>query len=430
MASAEARARWLRNANHCFIDEDYKGVSRTHSSPSSSSKSDYEGSPSNLLPDTKWWLHRQTTSGDHYVCSLGHVDILETEVGVSRAESVNRTATQIYGARTYAKSTAGSLWDSSWEALSACMENEGIPIEELEAVISDTFQKKPMNDDMGDFGLADEKPSKLSSELESHWIGVEKTEPWWRTSDIDELASFVSHKSLEHFENCDLPGPQKKHSQSFDHDKGLASLGQKAEKEISNFADSMLKTPSSVSMDKEQSALGAVECSPHVSDMSSSGSNGCSTTKTSEVEKLHAPNNSLSKAQLLEALCHSQTRAREAEKAAQQAYDEKEHIIQLFFRQASQLFAYKQWLQILQLESLCLQLRYNKNQPIYTRFPDFLPWVATKGSQPRKGQRKAPNRKSGPTRYGNCAAAFIMGLSLAGAGLLLGWTMGWLFPAR
>ncbi|KAK7292822.1 hypothetical protein RJT34_15676 [Clitoria ternatea] len=50
----------------------------------------------------------------------------------------------------------------------------------------------------------------------------------------------------------------------------------------------------------------------------------------------------LSKAQLTEALCHSQTRAREAEEVAKQAYAEKEHIIGLFFIQASQLFAYKQ----------------------------------------------------------------------------------------
>lgn len=69
------------------------------------------------------------------------------------------------------------------------------------------------------------------------------------------------------------------------------------------------------------------------------------------------------KAKLLEALCHSQTRARVAENAAKQAYTEKEHILKLFFRQASQLFAYKQWFKILQLENLLLQTEDDLSPP-------------------------------------------------------------------
>ncbi|KAI3720577.1 hypothetical protein L2E82_31566 [Cichorium intybus] len=56
------------------------------------------------------------------------------------------------------------------------------------------------------------------------------------------------------------------------------------------------------------------------------------------------PNCQLSKAELLEALCRSQRRAREAEKAADEACNEKEHVITLFLKQASQIFAYKQCL--------------------------------------------------------------------------------------
>lgn len=134
---------------------------------------------------------------------------------------------------------------------------------------------------------------------------------------------------------------------------------------------------------------------------------------------LDEPDDERSKAQLLEALCHSQTRARKAEKAAQQAYTEKEHIISLFFKQASQLFAYKQWLQLLQIENFCLQLN-NK---------DCLPWSPYKGRPMKKGQRRA-GKRSGRPRYeiSKGAVAFALGLGLAGAGLLLGWTMGWLFP--
>lgn len=126
---------------------------------------------------------------------------------------------------------------------------------------------------------------------------------------------------------------------------------------------------------------------------------------------------------LLKALCHSQTRAREAEKAAQEAYNEKEHLLSLFFRQASQLFAYKQWLHVLQLENLCLQLRNNKKN----LFPVALPYRW--GKQHRKSHRKGKaGRGSGHGGIRKCVAAFAVGLALAGAGLLLGWTMGGCMP--
>lgn len=149
-----------------------------------------------------------------------------------------------------------------------------------------------------------------------------------------------------------------------------------------------------------------------------------------EAEKLQKLDSDLTKAQLLEALCHSQTRAREAEKAAQQANDEKEHIIKHFFRQASHLFAYRQWLQILQIETLCLQLKNNKDEPTFAYFPAMSPFPI-KCRQLRKGRRKATKRKVEPPNYkiSRGVVAFALGLSLAGAGLLLGWTMGWLFPA-
>lgn len=135
-----------------------------------------------------------------------------------------------------------------------------------------------------------------------------------------------------------------------------------------------------------------------------------------------------SKAQLMEALCHSQTRAREAEEAAKKAYAEKEHIVTLIFKQASQLFAYKQWLQLLQLETL-----KNKDQPISTLFPVALPWMSHDGRISRKRKQKISNAKQERQVNAKCdittyAVAFALGLSLVGAGLLLGWTMGWMLP--
>ncbi|KAI3815694.1 hypothetical protein L1987_15373 [Smallanthus sonchifolius] len=77
----------------------------------------------------------------------------------------------------------------------------------------------------------------------------------------------------------------------------------------------------------------------------------------------------LSKAELLEALCHSQTRAREAEK-----------------------------------------LRSRRYQLVYTHFPDFVPTKDTK-----RAARGSPRLKWGWS---------ILGSTLAGAGFLLGWTLG------
>lgn len=134
-----------------------------------------------------------------------------------------------------------------------------------------------------------------------------------------------------------------------------------------------------------------------------------------------------SKSQLVEALCHSQTRAREAEKAAQQAISEKEHVVTLFVRQASQLFAYKMWLQLLQIENFYLQLR-NKSYPLYTAFPSLVPWVPCKGRMVKRRRFRPGKKKQRSSRYGisKCTVALALGLGLAG-GLLFGWTMGWLF---
>lgn len=139
-----------------------------------------------------------------------------------------------------------------------------------------------------------------------------------------------------------------------------------------------------------------------------------------------------SKAQLLEALRHSQTRAREAEKAAEQAHREKEHIVSLFLRQASQLFAYKQWFHMLQLENLYSQIK-NKDRPLSNLFSVTIPWTPYKPKKQRKSWQKASKGRRGRRslpRYdiSKYAVAFALGLSLVGAGLLLGWTIGWMLP--
>lgn len=124
----------------------------------------------------------------------------------------------------------------------------------------------------------------------------------------------------------------------------------------------------------------------------------------------------------MEALCHSQTRAREAEEAAKQAYAEKEDVVKIIFKQASQLFAYKQWLRLLQLENLHIQIN-NKDLA--------LPRMTCEERKPRKRKLEFPKTKrERPTNdhIATYAVAFALGLSLVGAGLLLGWTVGWMLP--
>ncbi|KVI10219.1 uncharacterized protein LOC112515078 [Cynara cardunculus var. scolymus] len=394
MASAEAKSRWFPFANHCIVDEDYGRASRFPSFIPSSSKSVSEvclgdGVPSNDPPaNTKWWFNQK--------------------------HKVNTC----------------SFWNPQWETFATSVQNdENVRILELEAVIGDVLQKKPTLPEKWmefdhDKHIVSDEPSKLLSELESQWIGIKKNEPWWRTTDLDDLASFVSQKSLEHFDNCDLPLPQTNKTKRLVCEKGLASLGQELEKEKSSFTDFMPGSPTSMCTDETQYTSGVIGCSSCGLDRP------CSTRQSDETENLETPNSDLSKTQLLEALCHSQRRAREAERAAQAACNEKEHVIALFLRQASQIFAYKQWLHILQLEALCLQLRHSKYQPFYTRFPDVAPWFPTKVKLP-KSDRKATERKLGSERckMHESVGNFLWGLALVGAGVLLGWTLGWLFPA-
>lgn len=146
-----------------------------------------------------------------------------------------------------------------------------------------------------------------------------------------------------------------------------------------------------------------------------------------------------SKAELLEALCHCQTRAREAERLASRAYAEKEHILKLFFQQVSHLFAYKQWFQLLRLENLHFQNKVNddngnhNDQPSSILFGVDTPSVdqnAGKLSKMKKNpsRRKCFKKQSTVDRISKFVLAFAIGFGLIGAGLLLGWTIDSILP--
>uniref|UniRef100_A0A0A9CNI0 Uncharacterized protein n=1 Tax=Arundo donax TaxID=35708 RepID=A0A0A9CNI0_ARUDO len=134
--------------------------------------------------------------------------------------------------------------------------------------------------------------------------------------------------------------------------------------------------------------------------------------------------------QILEALRHSQTHAREAEMAAKKAHNEKDDAINLLLRQASHLFACNQWLKILQLENIGLQLKHREDQ-IANMIPE-LPWLTLKEKRRPGQEQKDWTRRKGrrPKKGGGFfdAILFAVGLGLAGAGFVLGWTLGWLLP--
>ncbi|KAJ0235661.1 hypothetical protein HA466_0264550 [Hirschfeldia incana] len=218
------------------------------------------------------------------------------------------------------------------------------------------------------------------------------TTPWWRsTTDQDELALFVSTRSVDHhhIQNCDLPPPQKLHKSIH-----CTTSGERG------FQTAVIKSPWKQGAWSDRF------------DRSSSHSSSNSTSPKSSPKS-----DDLSKAQLLEALRHSQTRAREAEKAAKEAYDEKDRLITVLMRQASHILAYKQWIKLLEMESLYLQMKRDEEEQ-----------GQVEGMNLKKRKQRGKKKSKRMGEIGRYMMAFALGFSLVGAGLLLGWTVGWLFP--
>ncbi|KAA8520764.1 hypothetical protein F0562_014964 [Nyssa sinensis] len=417
MAAAEARAAWQRTANRCFVQEDAKRAPKLACCPSASSLSkqvdagpasatDGQDNPtigfmslnrksscSNLSPDSRWWLQLQPNYGFQRGLTNEQLSTLEAEMETFRAGVVSSTSkfsgnnpqNEVDDIHVDDNMNIEPSFDTQSETTPTCTKKDPVVRrQELRTRYSKNALEPLEVCDMGkSFELMESDPvgssvskqlNELCFDLESPWIGAEKTEPWWRTADRDELASLVAQRSLDLIENCDLPLPQNTHVKRdpythfgcFDCDEILpSSVDRKTQ--TGGLSKPTAHTRGTFASGSACGAeLATVEGhSLYGSDMrirnsDSTTHKGMSETKTSESDT--------SKAQLLEALCHSQTRAREAEKAAKQAYAEKEHIVKLFFRQASHLFAYKQWFQLLQLENLYFQIKKN-DQPVSSLHP-------------------------------------------------------------
>ncbi|KAJ7951326.1 Transmembrane protein [Quillaja saponaria] len=448
MAAAEARAVWQRTANRCFVQEDAKRAPKLACCQSSSTTSKLvdsepasavDGSDhaavgfmpfnrntsfSNLPPDTRWWLQLQPGYGHQKGLTYEQLKVIEDET--LRARNENKTSSNLHPQE--GDSTDIDIYkyqDSSPYVHYSKTAQEFPELMGLKGKY-ETVEMDPVGI------LVPKQPNEVCIDPDSPWLGNGKTEPWWRTTDRDELASLVVQKSLNHIENCDLPPPQKYVRRypyaNISNDKMIMSSFKCTAKPdgFSNITTHAEGIPDSGIVDKKHGASANGRHLHYVSNKSSS----YNTTHEDVMQMQQVSDRDPGKAKLMEALRHSQTRAREAEEAAKQAYAEKEHILKLFFRQASQLFAYKQWLQLLQLETLYSQIK-NNDQPVSTLFPMALPWMSQKFRKPRKkwhskGRRgKRGRAKNGITTY---AVAFALGLSLVGAGLLLGWTVGWMLP--
>ncbi|XP_065860159.1 uncharacterized protein [Euphorbia lathyris] len=440
MAVAEARAVWQRTANRCFVQEDAKRAPKLACCQSSSSSSkQVDGGPvngadmpddpavgfmprhrnpsySNLPPDTRWWLQLQPSYGYQKGLTKEQLNVLEAEMENLRAEIINSPS--IVG---------GAHNDGIGCTLLAGDKNVRSPVTADHRINTDCMKE--------DTGVIKQQAEVLYDDTRENlklmdmeaieclpWLASEKNVPWWRTTDRDDLASLVAQKSLDYVENCDLPPPQKMHVKRY-------SGGHPGSFDYDDVFSSIVQHGGSSPERAHRSRMASVE------EILQSGSDQPFSSGTTHENTCcigQVPDGDTSKAQLLEALRHSQTRAREAEKVAKQACEEKEHIVKLFLRQASQLFAYKQWCHLLQLETLYYQVK-NGEQPMSNLFPVALPWMPPKGKKFRKNTQKSTrSKRDRPGQPCNdiskYAVAFALGLSLVGAGLLLGWTVGWMLP--
>lgn len=449
MAAAEARAAWQRAANRCLVQEDRKRAPKLACCPSSAEHGTNNGNcrnaedrpisnfmplswnpmNSNLPPDVRWWVQLQPNFGiqkdlaSERICCLGR-DIDEKNVEDSAPKPKHEGTLFCEAVDTKTKKS-GDIFGPP---------EKGLELEDLTTVgcysqaskCRETASNCLYKDiEFPDFECIDpeplKNPEKADFDMDVPWKEGEKTQPWWQTADENELALLVAERATQHIENCDLPRPTKT--------VPVHGTEPYTRKHIGDYGG-----PSSPAGRLSHPLPGQcenVKCSySTASTYTLSVSQDFSSSSTTGSESKQTLQNATERDKILEALRHSQTRAREAEMAAKKAHNEKDDVIKLLFRQASHLFACNQWLKIMQLENIVLQLKHKEHQ-IASIIPE-LPWMTLK-EKPTQGQeqkdwtrRKGRRQKKGGSFFD--AILFAVGLGLAGAGFLLGWTLGWLLP--
>ncbi|KAK3133172.1 hypothetical protein QOZ80_6AG0533320 [Eleusine coracana subsp. coracana] len=467
MAAAEARAAWQRAANRCLVQEDAKRAPKLACCPPSVQPHDSScGNPvnpqdlhvpnfmtvnwnlmsSNLPADTQWWLQLQPDFGCQMAVAREHLNCMGVKAGEKKMEGLAAPESKLEDieAKKYV-----DPFEPPWIVSTAfTKQTSETGVEQLKnptgyapmSLKCRGITKNCIHEDREfmDFKAFDPlfpmKPQKEYCEMHAPWEESNKSQPWWQVADVDGLASLVAERAMQNIVNNDLPKPKQTvqvHGAKLNHprenndyEQSFPSIGKVPEPVhdimVCSYSVSSTQTNSSDGGNWQQHRQNNV---PGVEQGSYSSTDSTSGSKPTY-------RNPSERANLLDALRHSQTRAREAEIAAKKAYDEKDHVIKLLFRQASHLFACKQWLKMLQLENICLQLKL-KEQQIATMFPE-LPWMMAKEKAAPGQDRKEGTRKRGrkPNRRGGLrnAVVFVVGVGIVGAGLLLGWTLGWLLP--
>lgn len=247
MAIAEARAAWQRTANRCLVQEDAKRAPKLACCPSSSSSSikqvdvgstnadekqdipdvgflpySHNSLYSNISPDSRWWLYLQPNHSYTREFVKEQLDSKVSEMDTFESGLISASkppSSEDVGAFFYESVEAESFVDSHFRIPTNCVKNDdGVGKKLLTPIYKqdprDSFKVEDARnlyelEQTGDAGCAVSKnTNELFLKCESSWIGVERTEPWWRTSDRDELALLVAQRSFGLLENCDLPQPQ------------------------------------------------------------------------------------------------------------------------------------------------------------------------------------------------------------------------------
>uniref|UniRef100_A0ACD5Y2P5 Uncharacterized protein n=1 Tax=Avena sativa TaxID=4498 RepID=A0ACD5Y2P5_AVESA len=465
MAAAEARAAWQRAANRCLFQEDAKRAPKLACCPPSMQQHETNsGNPAspqdchipNFMhlnwnpmnsnqPIDAWFLQLQPNFGCHKVLAGEHLNYMGGEVLAKKEESFSPVST-LEGIDAKKNEYP---FEAPWMVSTAFMKQTSETVSEELKTLSGCSQvslkcrgntNNLLHEDK-EFKSFDplfpKKQQKARYEMDAPWEEDRKSQPWWQVADEDGLASLVAERAMQHIENNDLPKPTqivRVHGEKLDSHENKDGRGNSSSSDResqSELYDTMRCSYSISSTNVTNSFDGGSWKQPQKNDVDGGAQDSYSTDgHTPSSKPTYVNQKAAERAQLLDALRHSQTRAREAEMAAKNAHDEKDHVIKLLFRQASHLFACKQWLKMLQLENICLQLRLKENQ-IAAMFPE-LPWGMMKEKaapeEERKDRAKKKGRRQNKEGGFRKAIMFAVGVGIVGAGLLLGWTLGWLLP--
>ncbi|KAK3123352.1 hypothetical protein QOZ80_8AG0629180 [Eleusine coracana subsp. coracana] len=462
MAAAEARAAWQRAANRCLVQEDRKRAPKLACCPPASEQQysanngncvNSQDRPisnfmplscnpmnSNLPPDIRWWLQLQPNLGIQKdlvgeVCkkkvkeSIPKPKHEEPSVCETFGTNVEKSAEMLEPPRMASPSFTKYSSERSLDELRAIDGYSQVPLKCRGTVRNCLYEDKELLEFKGSDPPPLKNQWKTGSDMDAPWREIEKTQPWWQITDENELASLIAERAVRHIENCDLPRPTQTVRVHRTESGGPSfPAGRVSHQGFHGQCEHIDCSCSSGITDDLNLSNNRVGQQRDRNYTYSSAQNFCNSSYTEPESKQTFPD-ALERDEILDALRHSQTRAREAEMAAKKASSEKDDVINLLLRQASHLFACNQWLKILQLENIGLQLKHKKQ--IITMIPE-LPWMTPK-EKPTPGQEqkdwsrgKGSRQKKGGTFFD--VILFAVGLGLAGAGFLLGWTLGWLLP--